>query len=87
MLTRPKHALQSALREFAVAVISLGGIGRQVALQLAAPGVERLQLVDCAKLRPAQGMAAGYFAEDVGRPRFRSALADSNDAASQGGDE
>ena len=37
---------QSRLQELLVTVIGVGAIGRQVALQLAAIGVRRLQLID-----------------------------------------
>ncbi|UCG32132.1 MAG: ThiF family adenylyltransferase [Phycisphaerales bacterium] len=49
-------------------VIGLGGIGRQVALQLAALGVRRLQLVDARAVTPRARRQRGYAYEDIGRP-------------------
>lgn len=56
---------QRLLKESAT-VIGVGGIGRQVALQLVALGVPKLQLIDPAIVRPRHVTSQGFFAEDVG---------------------
>ncbi len=48
-------------------VIGVGAIGRQVALQLAAVGVPRLQLVDPDRVEPANLACQGFLEEDLGR--------------------
>ncbi len=45
------------LADLMVTVIGVGAVGRQVALQLAAIGVRRLQLVDFDRVEPIQGKA------------------------------
>ena len=50
-----------------VTIVGLGGIGRQVAVQLAALGVPRLQLVDARTVSRSNHAAEGYPFEDVGR--------------------
>ncbi len=50
-------------------VMSLDGVGRQVAVQLAALGVSQLQLVDHRTVSRRRQIAEGYDAEDVGRMR------------------
>lgn len=52
-----------------VTIVGLGGIGRQVALQLAALGVPRLQLVDARTVARATHATEGYAVEDVDRLR------------------
>jgi molybdopterin-synthase adenylyltransferase len=47
-------------------VIGVGAIGRQVALQLAAIGVPRLQLIDFDQVELANITSQGYLSEDVG---------------------
>lgn len=54
------------LREV-VTVIGVGAIGRQVALQLTALGVPKLQLIDFDGVEPSNVTTQGYYAEDVGR--------------------
>jgi sulfur carrier protein ThiS adenylyltransferase len=46
-------------------VIGVGAIGRQVALQLAAIGVRRLQLFDFDRVEPSNVTTQGYFARDA----------------------
>ena len=53
-------------------VLGLGGVGRQVAVQLAALGVGRLQLVDRRSVGVRTHAAEGFAAEDVGRPRVHA---------------
>jgi sulfur carrier protein ThiS adenylyltransferase len=55
------------LGEIAVSVIGVGAIGRQVALQLAAIGAGRLQLVDFDVVDETNVTTQGYRAADVGR--------------------
>lgn len=54
-------------------VISLDGIGRQVALQLAALGVQRLQLVDARLVTTITHAAEGYADDDIGQPKVHAA--------------
>lgn len=56
------------LKEF-VTVIGLGAIGRQVALQLAALGVPKLQLIDFDDVELTNVTTQGYRTNDVGRPK------------------
>ena len=50
-------------------VIGVGAIGRQVALQLAAIGVRRLQLVDFDRVEQTNITTQGYLADDIGQPK------------------
>jgi hypothetical protein len=52
-----------------VSIIGVGAIGRQVALQLAALGVTRLQLVDFDKVELTNVTTQGYLREDIGRAK------------------
>lgn len=52
-----------------VSIIGVGAIGRQVALQLAALGVARLQLVDFDKVELTNVTTQGYLREDIGRAK------------------
>src|SRR6476659_8266336 len=49
-----------------VSVIGVGAIGRQVALQLAAIGARRLQLVDFDRVDHTNFTTQGYLAGDIG---------------------
>lgn len=55
------------LADLAVTVIGVGAVGRQVALQLAAIGVRRLQLVDFDLVEVENLAPQGYFESDMGR--------------------
>ena len=55
------------LADLLVTVIGVGAIGRQVALQLAAIGARRLQLVDFDRVDHTNVTTQGYFAVDVGQ--------------------
>jgi molybdopterin/thiamine biosynthesis adenylyltransferase len=57
------------LCETKVTVIGVGAIGRQVALQLAAMGAHRLQLVDFDTVEWTNVTTQGYLAADVGRTK------------------
>jgi sulfur carrier protein ThiS adenylyltransferase len=57
------------LAELAVTVIGVGAMGRQIALQLAAIGVRRLQLVDFDRVDQTNVTTQGYWTEDIGQPK------------------
>jgi molybdopterin-synthase adenylyltransferase len=57
------------LMQLQVTVIGVGAIGRQVAVQLAAIGVQRLQLVDFDRVDQTNVTTQGYGADDVGQPK------------------
>src|SRR5262245_4508807 len=57
---------QARLADLAVTVIGVGAIGRQVALQLAAIGVEHLQLIDFDTVELTNTVTQGYFQDDIG---------------------
>jgi sulfur carrier protein ThiS adenylyltransferase len=52
-----------------VSVIGVGAIGRQVALQLAALGAAKLQLVDFDKIEPTNVTTQGYLQADLGQAK------------------
>ena len=58
-----------ALARCSATVIGVGAIGRQVALQLAAVGVARLQLIDPQLVETVNLAAQGYMEDDVGLPK------------------
>jgi hypothetical protein len=60
------------LAELTVTVIGVGAIGRQVALQLAAIGVRRLQLVDFDRVDETNLTTQGYLLEDIGQPKVEA---------------
>lgn len=53
-------------------VIGVGAIGRQVALQLAAMGVPRLQLIDFDTVEAVNLASQGYLHDDLGRPKVHA---------------
>ncbi|MBX3427558.1 MAG: ThiF family adenylyltransferase [Pirellulales bacterium] len=67
---------QDRLAELAVSVIGCGAIGRQVALQLAALGCRRLQLVDFDRVDATNVTTQGWRAADVGRLKVAALAAD-----------
>lgn len=60
------------LERLTATVIGVGAIGRQVALQLAAIGARRLQLVDFDAVEPSNVTTQGYWTEDIGRPKVEA---------------
>jgi sulfur carrier protein ThiS adenylyltransferase len=62
------------LEEVLVSVIGVGAIGRQAALQLAAMGVRRLQLVDFDVVDETNVTTQGYPMADVGRLKVEGAM-------------
>lgn len=55
-----------------VTIVGLGAVGRQVALQLAAIGMPKLQLVDFDDVEATNVTTQGYLADDVGRPKVHA---------------
>lgn len=70
---RHRSRARSSLADRRVAVLGLGGIGRQVALQLAALGVGRLLLIDAGRVSSRNHLPEGFCAEDIGRPKVHVA--------------
>lgn len=64
----PRRRLESV----SVSVIGVGAIGRQVAVQLASIGAQRLQLVDFDLVDATNVTTQGYFAEDIGVPKVEA---------------
>jgi hypothetical protein len=58
-----------------VTVIGVGAIGRQVALQLAAMGATRLQLVDFDCVDRSNVTTQGYWEVDIGQPKVNATAA------------
>jgi hypothetical protein len=54
-----------ALQDLTATVIGVGAIGRQVALQLAALGARRVQLIDFDLVEETNVTTQGYFASDI----------------------
>ena len=57
------------LADVTATVIGVGAIGRQVALQLAAIGVPRLQIIDFDVVDHTNLTTQGYWAVDIGSPK------------------
>jgi len=55
-----------------ITVIGLGAIGRQVALQLAALGAPRMQLVDFDKVEPSNLSSQGFLEKDLKKPKVEA---------------
>lgn len=66
---------EEQLAEVTATVIGVGAIGRQVALQLAAIGTQRIQLVDFDHVDPTNVTTQGYLVEDVGEPKVLATAA------------
>jgi hypothetical protein len=60
---------QARLAHLQASVIGVGAIGRQVALQLAAIGVRRLQLIDFDEVELSNVTTQGYLRADIGEPK------------------
>ena len=58
-----------------VTVIGVGAIGRQVALQLAAIGTPRIQLIDFDRVESTNVTTQGYLAADVGQSKVLATAA------------
>jgi len=56
-------------------VIGVGAIGRQVALQLAAIGVPRLQLIDFDTVEESNVASQGYLEAEIGQPKVEATAA------------
>ncbi|MCE9553070.1 MAG: ThiF family adenylyltransferase [Planctomycetes bacterium] len=67
----PRENLE-ALR---MSVIGVGAVGRQVALQLAAMGAHRIQLVDFDRVEPTNVTTQGYWAADLGQLKVEATRA------------
>lgn len=61
----PRHRVLAE----AATVIGLGAVGRQVAIQLTALGIPKLQLIDGAKVTTTDVTTKGFLHEDVGDAR------------------
>jgi sulfur carrier protein ThiS adenylyltransferase len=60
------------LEQLRVTVIGIGSIGRQVALQLAAIGAPRIQLIDFDQVDATNVTTQCYLAADIGRPKVEA---------------
>jgi sulfur carrier protein ThiS adenylyltransferase len=66
---------QERLQRVSATVIGVGAIGRQVALQLAAIGTPRIQLIDFDRVDLSNVTTQGYFASEIGQPKVQAAAA------------
>lgn len=66
---------QPRLAGLTASVLGVGAIGRQVALQLAAIGIRRLQLTDFDQVEPANVTCQGYLRSDLGQPKVAATAA------------
>ncbi len=64
---------QDRLADLTITVIGVGAIGRQAALQLAAIGTRRLQLIDFDRVEPSNVTTQGYLSGDVGQLKVAAA--------------
>jgi len=60
------------LNELTITVIGVGAIGRQVAIQLAAIGVRKLQLVDFDVVEPTNITSQSYLQQDLGKQKVQA---------------
>jgi len=63
------------LQAVAASIIGVGAIGRQVALQLAAIGVRKLQLVDCDLVDASNVTTQSYWQADIGQAKVPATAA------------
>ncbi|MEQ8788681.1 MAG: ThiF family adenylyltransferase [Pirellulaceae bacterium] len=66
---------QAVLADLNITVIGIGAVGRQVALQLAALGARRIQLVDFDIVELSNVTTQGYLATDVGQRKVDATAA------------
>lgn len=55
-----------------VTVVGVGAVGRQVALQLAAVGVPKIQIIDFDSVEPENLAAQGFYESDLGKPKVEA---------------
>jgi sulfur carrier protein ThiS adenylyltransferase len=63
------------LAPITVTVIGVGAIGRQAALQLAAIGARRIQLIDFDAVDATNVTTQGYWADQIGQPKVEAVAA------------
>jgi sulfur carrier protein ThiS adenylyltransferase len=63
------------LAPITVTVIGVGAIGRQAALQLAAIGARRIQLIDFDTVDVTNVTTQGYWADEIGQPKVEAVAA------------
>ena len=63
------------LQALTITVLGVGAIGRQVALQLAALGAPRLQLIDFDRVESSNLTTQGYWHDDLGQPKVQATRA------------
>jgi sulfur carrier protein ThiS adenylyltransferase len=63
---------RTKLAQLTVTVVGVGAIGRQVALQLAALGVPKMQLVDFDRVEATNVTTQGYLHDDVGSAKVHA---------------
>ncbi len=66
---------QDRLKQVKATVIGVGAVGRQVAIQLAAIGTPRLQLIDFDHVDLTNVTTQGYLADDVGQSKVLATAA------------
>ena len=66
---------QARMADLTATIIGVGAIGRQVAMQLAAIGVPRLQIVDFDVVDLTNVTTQGYLAADVGQSKVQATTA------------
>jgi len=60
------------LNELTITVIGVGAIGRQVAIQLAAIGVRRIQIIDFDSVEITNLSSQGYLQQDLGKQKVQA---------------
>lgn len=67
----PREKLQA----LTLSILGVGAVGRQIALQLAALGAPRLQLIDFDHVEPSNLTTQGYWEADLGQPKVQATRA------------